>query len=193
MNEDQKIAYDIILDKIVSNKSGVFFIDRPRGTGKTFLYRALLPTIRSINMIAIATATSGVAASITSGGRTTHSRFNIPLETHESSICNISKQSNNVELIKQTKVIIWDATPMAKKAAIEAVDRTFRDIMDNPEPLGGKVVVFGGDFRQVLPIVPQATRQQTTNESLVKLYIWNKMEKIQLTKNMRAQSDTRFA
>ena len=131
LNEDQKIAYDIILDKIVSNKSGVFFIDRPRGTGKTFLYRALLPTIRSINMIAIATATSGVAASITSGGRTTHSRFNIPLETHESSICNISKQSNNVELIKQTKVIIWDATPMAKKAAIEAVDRTFRDVMNN--------------------------------------------------------------
>ena len=71
---------------------------------------------------------------------------------------------------------------MAKKATIEAVDRTFRDIMDNPEPFGGKMVVFGGAFRQVLPIVPRATRQQTINESLVKSYLWNKIEKIQLTK-----------
>ena len=29
---------------------------------------------------------------------------------------------------------------MAKKATIEAVDGTFRDIMDNPEPFGGKVL-----------------------------------------------------
>ncbi|XP_031737538.1 uncharacterized protein LOC116402430 [Cucumis sativus] len=82
---------------------------------------------------------------------------------------------------------------MAKKARIKAVDRTFRDIMDNPLPFGGKMVVLRGDFRQVLPVVPRATRQQTINESLVKSYLWNKMEKIQLTKNMRAQSDTRFA
>ena len=59
--------------------------------GKHFLYRALSATIRSRNMIAIATATSGVAASIMSGGRTAHSRFNIPLETHESFVCNNSK------------------------------------------------------------------------------------------------------
>ena len=135
-------------------------------------------------MIAIATTTSDVAASIMPRDRTTHSRFNIPLEIHESSVCNISKQSNKAELIKQTKVIIWDEASMAKKATIEAVDKTFRDTVDNPELFGGKVVVFGGDFREVLPVVPRATRQQTINESLVKSYLWNKMEKIQLTKDI---------
>src|SRR5689334_24200721 len=44
------------------------------GTGKTFLYRALLAKVRGQNKIAIATATSGVAASIMPGGRTAHSR-----------------------------------------------------------------------------------------------------------------------
>ncbi|XP_022152307.1 ATP-dependent DNA helicase PIF1-like [Momordica charantia] len=82
---------------------------------------------------------------------------------------------------------------MAKKTTIEAVDRTFRDIMDSTEPFGGKIVVFGGDFRQVLPVVPRATRQQTINESLVKSYLWKQMEKLQLTKNMRAHSDSQFA
>ncbi|XP_022152308.1 uncharacterized protein LOC111020056 [Momordica charantia] len=86
LNEDQKLAYDIIVQRIMNNKSGVFFIDGPGGTGKTFLYRALLATIRSRGMIAIATATSGVAASIMPGGRTTHSRFNIPLQAIESSM-----------------------------------------------------------------------------------------------------------
>ena len=60
--------------------------------------------------------------------------------------------------MKQAKVIIWDETSMSKKGTIEAIDITFRNIMNNPEPFGGKIDVFGGDFRQVLPVVPRATR-----------------------------------
>lgn len=67
----------IIVHRIMN--SVVFFIDRSGGTGKTFLYRALLATIRLRGIIAIATATSGVATSIMLGGRSAHSRFNIPL------------------------------------------------------------------------------------------------------------------
>ncbi|GJY81685.1 ATP-dependent DNA helicase PIF1-like protein [Tanacetum coccineum] len=37
----------------------VFFIDGPRGSGKTFLYKALLATVRSRGLIALATASSG--------------------------------------------------------------------------------------------------------------------------------------
>lgn len=44
-------------------------------------------------MIGLATATSGVAASILPGGRTAHSRFEIPLQTNESTMTNMSKQS----------------------------------------------------------------------------------------------------
>jgi hypothetical protein len=34
------------------------------------------------------------------------------------------------------------------------MDRYLQDIMGCELPFGVKVVVFGGDFRQVLPIVP---------------------------------------
>ena len=44
------------------NCPGVFFIDGPGGTGKTFLYKALLANVRSRGFIALATASSGVAA-----------------------------------------------------------------------------------------------------------------------------------
>ncbi|XP_075515525.1 uncharacterized protein LOC142550171 [Primulina tabacum] len=70
LNVEQKNAYNQILYHVCNNLPNAFFIDGPRGTGKTFLYRALLATIRSNGDIAIATATSGVAASLLPGGRT---------------------------------------------------------------------------------------------------------------------------
>jgi hypothetical protein len=56
-------------------------------------------------------------------------------------------------------------------------------------PFGRKVMVFGGDFRQVLPVVPQGTRAQITDVTLLRSYIWKDVRKISLTRNTRAQSD----
>jgi len=106
---------------------------------------------------------------------------------------NMSKQCGGATLIRQAKLIIWDEAPMAKRHTSETVDRSFRDIMDSDIPFGGKVMVFGGDFRQVLPVVPKSTRAETVNASLVKSYLWPLMEKIQLSTNMRARADTSFS
>jgi hypothetical protein len=57
---------------------------------------------------------------------------------------------------------------------------------------GGKVMVFGGDFRQVLPVVPRGTRTQITDATLWRSYIWKDVRKICLTRNMRAQFDPWF-
>ncbi|KAK4387584.1 hypothetical protein Sango_2365000 [Sesamum angolense] len=70
LNLEQHKAFSMIIDVIQKGKSGIFFIDGPGGTGKTFLYRALLAHLRSKKLMAIATATSGVAAAIMPGGRT---------------------------------------------------------------------------------------------------------------------------
>jgi hypothetical protein len=37
---------------------------------------------------------------------------------------------------------------------------------------GGKMLVFGGDFRQVLPVVPRGTRAQIMDATLLRSYIW---------------------
>ncbi|XP_070013986.1 uncharacterized protein [Nicotiana sylvestris] len=83
LNTEQRKAYVTILNRIFSNKSGAFFIDRPGGTGKTFLYRALLSTVQSKGFVALAKASSGVAASILPGGRTAHSRFKFSVDIDE--------------------------------------------------------------------------------------------------------------
>jgi hypothetical protein len=76
----------------VDTKDGVlFFVDGRGGTRKTYLYKALLSTIRSQKKIIMATATSGVAASIMSGGRTAHSCFKIPLTIDNRAFCTFTK------------------------------------------------------------------------------------------------------
>jgi ATP-dependent DNA helicase PIF1 len=60
-------------------------------------------------------------------------------------------------------------------------------------PFGGKIMVFGGDFRQVLPVVTRGTRAQVSNATLQRSYLWDKIRKIRLSRNMRAQSDPWFS
>lgn len=193
LNQQQRFAFDLITDAVFSNKGGLFFVDGPGGTGKTFLYRALLGVVRMEKLVALATASSGVAASILPGGRTAHSRFKIPIILDRNCICAVSKQSALATLLKMAKLIIWDEAPMVHCHAIEAVDRLLQDITDCNSPFGGKVVVFGGDFRQVLPVIPNGTRKDVMRASLVNSYLWKYFTQVKLVENMRAQLDISFA
>ncbi|XP_073156638.1 uncharacterized protein [Henckelia pumila] len=140
LNKEQKFAYNRILYHVNNNLPNVFFVDGPGGTGKTFLYKALLATIRSAGHIALATATSGVAASLLPGGRTLHSRFKIPLDENDSKPCSISKQSTIAHLIRLAQLIIWDEATMAKRSIIEKFDEMLRDIMNSSTVLVVKLL-----------------------------------------------------
>ncbi|KAL7203179.1 hypothetical protein ACSBR2_016477 [Camellia fascicularis] len=74
LSPKQNNAFKIITDRVFSRNAGYFFVDSPGGTGKTFLYKALLAAVRSKHYIALATASSEVAVTILPGGRTAHSR-----------------------------------------------------------------------------------------------------------------------
>jgi hypothetical protein len=193
LNSEQLAGFNDIMDHIMNKRSQVFFLDAPGGTGKTYLFKALLAKVRSMGEIAIATATSGIAASILPGGRTVHSRFKIPIKLTDNSMCGFTKQSGTAELLKEAALIIWDEVAMTKRQAVEALDRSLQDIMGCALPFGGKIVVFGGDFRQVLPVVPKGTRAQITDATIQRSYIWQKIHKIHLTRNMRSQADPLFS
>ena len=93
LNKEQREGFDEIIQHVFANKSQVFFVDGPGGTGKTFLYKALLPRVWSEGLIPITTATSGIASSILPRGCTAHSRFKIPIKIRNNSMCSFMKQS----------------------------------------------------------------------------------------------------
>lgn len=169
----------------------MFFIYGYGGTGKTFLWKTLSAAIRSKGHIVLNVASSGIASLLLTGGRTAHSRFSIPINLNEDSLCHIKPNSDVACLLKKTSLIIWDEAPMAHKHAFEALDRSLKDILSSDNynnsqiPFGGKVIVFGGDFRQILPVIPNGSRQDIVNASLSSSYIWGNCKVLTLTKNMR--------
>ena len=106
----------------------MFFVYGYGGTGKTFLYKTLTAVLRSKSQIVLNVASSGIAALLLDGGRTAHSRFAIPINVVENSMCSISADSDLADLIRETKLIIWDEAPMVNRLCFEAFDRTLRDI-----------------------------------------------------------------
>ena len=95
-------------------------------------------------------------------------------------------QSKEGQFLRQTDVFIWDEAPMAPRYALEIMDRTLKDIMSNNLLFGGKIVILGGDFRQLLPILPRSIRSEVINLSIKSSFLWNVFQKFQLTCNMRA-------
>jgi ATP-dependent DNA helicase PIF1 len=80
---------------------------------------------------------------------------------------------------------------MAHRFSFECVDRTLRDILSVTEssnamkPFGGKPILLGGDFRQLLPVLPGGDRNEVMKASLISSTLWNHFKLMRLTTNMR--------
>ncbi|XP_056857211.1 LOW QUALITY PROTEIN: uncharacterized protein LOC130506557 [Raphanus sativus] len=191
MTDEQKEIYDKILAAVDQGNGGMFFVYGFGGTGKTFIWKLLSAAIRSRGDIVLNVASSGIASLLLPGGRTAHSRFGIPLNPDEFSSCTMQPGTDQGNLVKESSLIIWDEAPMMGRHCFEALDRSLSAIIGKHanQPFGGKVIVFGGDFRQVLPVINGAGRTEIVLASLNKSYLWDHCKVLKLTKNMRLLSD----
>ena len=197
MNIDQKLAFDTIcaqIDLKEQANSKVFFLDAPGGTGKTFVFNTILSHYRVQNKICLALASSGIASILLSGGRTGHSRFKIPLAVTSETTIKLSKLSELGKLLIAADIIVWDEAPMQSKNVISCVDTLLRSLMGteingvfqpHPQPFGGKVFIFGGDFRQNTPVIPRANRASIVMQLISKCSWWPSVLTIKLTINER--------
>jgi len=68
-----------------------------------------------------------------------------------------------------------------------------RDVMNNfidgalDIPFGEKTIVFGGDFRQILPVVPKGCRADVVHSTINSSPLWSGCKVLRLTQNMRLQ------
>ncbi|XP_076913570.1 uncharacterized protein LOC143572235 [Bidens hawaiensis] len=157
---------------------------------KTYLWKTLSTALRSKGEIVLTVASSGIASLLLTGGRTAHSRSHIPINLNEDSTCYMDPGTDESQLLEKTKLIIWDEAPMHHKHGFQALDRSLKDVLSSNLLFGGKVVVFGGDFRQILPVVQKGTRQDIVNASLCSSYIWSECNVLKLTKNLRLTMGT---
>ncbi len=75
-----------------------------------------------------------------------------------SSISNFTYKLLHIKLWLHNLIIliIWDKISMTHWYTFELIDRTFKDLTEVLDELfKGKIIVMGGDFRQILPIIIQ--------------------------------------
>ncbi len=197
-NDDQRLIFNTITQTTEDDYlrtappfNNIFFVDGPGGTGKTFVFNAILDAVRRTGEIALAVASSGAAAILLKGGRTAHSRFAIPLRLTATSTCSFTAQGDIARLLRLAKIVVWDEASMISRNTVLAVDRSLRDIMHSVDPIlgtvpfGGKIFVFGGDFRQVLPVIPRGSRADVVEQCLNQIPLWRYVQRLPLRVNMR--------
>ena len=204
-NDEQRSVFNTIVEEILpgvtdkdpfspvqalntfkGKSAKAYFLDAPGGTGKTFTIRAIQALLQLRNRTVLPVATSAVAASLLPGGRTAHSVFKIPIPCFVDSVCNISMDSTLAQEIRDASLIVWDEIVMCMRYCIEAVDRTLRAIMKNlTVPFGGKCILFSGDFRQILPVVPKGSRGMIVHLCFKSSPLYPHTRKLHLKQNMR--------
>jgi hypothetical protein len=151
-NDDHRNAYETILNTVKKKEGKLFFVYGSGGTDKTFVWTTLMSRLRDQGKIVLAVASLGIASLLLMGGKTAHSRFKIPIDLHDESICNITQQMKVAELVHKADMIIWDEAPMMHRQTFEAFDRTLCDLMQLDDAqttnkiFGGKTVILGGDL-----------------------------------------------
>jgi len=123
--DEQKVLYDNVVSAVekFSARSeyerdavpgqSVFFAQASAGKGKTFTMNGIIAKVRSRGQIALAVASSGLAAQLLADGRTAHSTFQIPIKIKADSRYWFSmREDATAELMRRTSLIVWDEAPM---------------------------------------------------------------------------------
>lgn len=190
LNGDQQSCFTEIVTAIDTDpQTAHFYLQGPGGTGKTFLYKALCYYFRGQGRTVLCVVSTGIAALLLPNRRTSHSQFKIPIKLHESSVSSITKQSALAQLLRETDLIIWDEVPMQHKYCFEVVHRLLVDLRSVTDDVlfGGVPVILGGDFAQILPVVPHGSRADIVTACLQKSFVWSRLRKLQLRTNMRVR------
>nr|XP_009630317.1 uncharacterized protein LOC104120280 [Nicotiana tomentosiformis] len=104
--------------------------------------------------------------------------FVIPLNPTKDSTCNIKQGIPLAKLIAKAKLMIWDEAPMMHKYCFEDLDQTLRDILRFKDPsnldrsFGGKTIILGGAFRQILLVISKGIRQEIVETTRYSSYLW---------------------
>ncbi|XP_076066134.1 ATP-dependent DNA helicase Pif1-like [Oratosquilla oratoria] len=179
------------MECVNNRRSGVFFLNAPGGTGKSFVLNLLLDTVRANSEIALAVASSGIAATVLHGGRTAHNMFKIPIMEHnEVKSYSIKLNSELARLIKMTSLIVWDEVVMTNKNTIIALDCTAKDITGNKHCfMGGILFVCAGDFRQILPVIRGGGMNEELKYNIKNAFFWEDLCKFKLVQNVRLKAE----
>jgi hypothetical protein len=172
-------------------------IEARAGRGKTWLVNLIVAAARAMGIVTVCVASTALAAQNYPGGRTAHSQLGIPAGKRAKGkrvVCKLELGSQHAEFLTSARLFIWDEIYNSNRFDIEAVDRMLQDLMGNPLPFGGKVMVFAGDRRQIPPVIPGAEPCEVVRSVIsASLSIWSVCDVTELVHPVRDAEDPAYS
>ncbi|KAL7070021.1 hypothetical protein ACQ4LE_011196 [Meloidogyne hapla] len=175
LNDDQEKVWNTVQNAIQGISSNTIFVTGDGGTGKTYLFNTIISRLREMRIRVIASAFTGCAATLLTGGATVHSVFRFGINIDQDYTPSVSMQSFHGKRISESQVIIIDEVSMLPKHMLEAVDRVCKQMVPQTLrhlPFGGKVIILSGDFKQSLPVVAGGSMRDQVNACIQSSPLW---------------------
>jgi len=192
LNEQQHAGFIKIITAVRAHPKQkicrCFHVSGDGGSGKTFLFETLIAQLYSDKKFVKVCASTGIAATLLINGATAHSTFGIPNDVTDSTPSTVEFEKAFAANLRKIDVIIIDEISALHKNAFAFIDRQMKAAMAFPlktYPFGGKVVVTGGDWKQLMPVEKRAGPLDQLNASVKFSEIFRDFETIRLTTNMR--------
>ncbi len=190
MNSNQLHCFNTIVAIIEQNSQNAhFFVQEFANTDKIFLYRTLCHHFRARDEIVICVTSSSIATLLLFDDQTSHSRFKISLQITNETICNIIRNTHFYELLRRTKLIIWDEMSMQHKHCFTFVHRTFTNLLQNEHTFDEIFMILSDDFAQILFVVSRDNREAIVDANIQQCFLWSRFRQLILRQNMRVRHE----
>ena len=180
LNADQEKVWQVVQNAIQGTSSNMIFVTGDGGTGKTYLFNTIISRLRNMRIRVIASAFTGCAATLLTGGATVHSVFRFGINVDQDYTPPVSMQSFHGKRIRDRQVIIIDEVSMLPKHMLEAIDQVCRQMVPpnlRNIPFGGKVIILSGDFKQSLPVVAGGSMRDQVSSCIQSSSLWSPFKK----------------
>ncbi|CAD5232933.1 unnamed protein product [Bursaphelenchus xylophilus] len=193
--DDQQYAFDMItkaLELAPQNKAiphRQFFLHGAGGTGKTTLYNELIDYCQEQGIKHAATATTGVAANLIKTGQTLHNLIWAPINLDSDTLPTLKYEDQKAQRLRELGLLIIDESSQLNVDLYNYLQRLLRHVRKAGDIDRQLVIVYGGDYQQILPVCPDLSIGQEWTKSLISKA--SEMQYIVLKQNHRTRADER--
>ncbi|KAL3075367.1 hypothetical protein niasHT_033597 [Heterodera trifolii] len=166
----------------------LFMVTGEGGAGKTFTYNKIIARAKSAGINFLPMASTGIAAELLYEGQTVHKRLCRLKQVDSSTSPNVDNESNFANMLRNIHGILIDEISMQHRDVLEFVDRLLRSVATQQfkdVPFAGKVVIIGGDWKQLAPVIPGGAEREQLEASVKNSPLFADFKTVRLRANHR--------